>query len=66
MSYTVPPPPLRPQYKETLQKMRPKTDVFFEDGNPASLKSIACRLSIAGRRYVTAQQNGGVRVWRTA
>ena len=65
MTYTVS-PPIRPQYKDTMLKMRPRTDIFFLGANADSIKSVASRLSIAGRRYITRREETGVRVWRIA
>lgn len=65
MTYSVP-PPARPRYTERLQKMSPRTDIFFPHASIASVKSIASRLSTNKRKYITRRQGDGVRVWRIA
>lgn len=69
MAFTVPPPNKKQRSDSPLTKrikdMRPNTDLLFSGEEPGSVKSIASRLARElGRRYETAKEGRGVRVWR--
>jgi hypothetical protein len=57
-------PPKRNIITATLRAMKPKTDLLLMAVNSDSLKSVASRLSVGGRRYQTAREGKAVRVWR--
>lgn len=51
-----------------VRSMKPKSSLFLDDAKPDSIKAMVSRVrkEFKRRKYQTAKQDGGVRVWRLA
>ena len=61
-------PPARPRYSELLRALKKGESILLRGAAPGSIKTILHRLrgEFENRRFTSAKDGNGIRVWRTA